>query len=67
MIVQCIDSIRGFTLILIYIVFCYGTFFFLKAEEDGETSLLSSVGQVATLMTGGFDFDDKSDSYETWM
>jgi len=40
----------------------FGVFFYLKAKDDGEITLISSIGQVATFMTGGFDFDDKADT-----
>jgi len=61
MIIQCVKSIFVFSLILLYALLGFGTFFYLKADGDEDTSLFSSVGKVAILMTGGFDFDDKSD------
>jgi len=58
---------KTFILILFYVVTGFGVYFFLKAEDDGETTVLSSIGHVATFMTGGFGFDDKSDRWENAM
>jgi len=41
----------------------FGAFFYLKAKDDEETTFFSSIGQVATFMTGGFSFkDDETDT-----
>jgi len=53
-----------FLMILFYFLLSFGMFFFMKAD-DSETTLLNSIGKISTFMTGGFEFDDKEDRYDT--
>ena len=65
LIVQCLKYISIFTLILLYFTVSFAVFFWLKAKDDGETTLLTSMGQVGTSMTGGLNFDGEQDTAQT--
>jgi hypothetical protein len=72
LILQCIDAVKTFTLILLYFILCFSVFFYLE-RSDGNTLepddlsetryiFWNAVKDTVHVVTAGLDFQDDADN-----